>query len=374
MKFGALLMPSHPPERTARAAQLWDLEEIERLDRLGFEEAWIGEHFTAPWEPCPAPDLLIAQALLKTERICLGPLGHLLPYHHPIELAHRVAYLDHMAGGRYQLGVGISALPTDHQLFGVDSVGGRNRRMTFESLDIMTSLWRDGPREFRGEFWSTSKPDYLPGMLGYHLRPFQQPHPPIAIAAMTPGSENHLLAGEKGYIPVSFCVTPDAAVLAGHWATVLRGAAKTARQPSRADWTIVRDVYVAPTDAEALDLAIHGVMGRCWREFLLPLYLRLGLGSLLKLHADMRDEDIDVPYLAKHLWMVGCPDTVKRRIDDLQAGSGGFGRLLIVSYDASEERASWERSLELLMSEVLPACQVKEDMGDIGYELRRTRH
>src|SRR6266852_5758681 len=119
LKLGAFLMPSHPPERSVLEGHLWDLEELQRLDRLGFSEAWIGEHFTAPWEPCPAPDLLIAQALLRTKQIHLGPLGHLLPYHHPVELAHRVAYLDHIAQGRYQLGVGISALPTDHQLFGL---------------------------------------------------------------------------------------------------------------------------------------------------------------------------------------------------------------------------------------------------------------
>jgi hypothetical protein len=74
MKLGALLMPSHPPEREVADGQRWDLEELERLDALGFEEAWIGEHFTAAWEPCPAPDLLIAQALQRTERIHLGPL------------------------------------------------------------------------------------------------------------------------------------------------------------------------------------------------------------------------------------------------------------------------------------------------------------
>jgi alkanesulfonate monooxygenase SsuD/methylene tetrahydromethanopterin reductase-like flavin-dependent oxidoreductase (luciferase family) len=61
MKFGAPLMPSHPPEWAIRDGQLQDLKDIEQLESLGFEEAWIGEHFTAAWEPCPAPDLLIAQ-------------------------------------------------------------------------------------------------------------------------------------------------------------------------------------------------------------------------------------------------------------------------------------------------------------------------
>lgn len=356
MEVGAFLMPSHPPERTVREGQQWDLEEIERLDRLGFAEAWIGEHFTAAWEPCPAPDLLIAQALQRTRRIRLGTLGHLLPYHHPVELAHRAAYLDHMAQGRFALGVGVSALPTDHALFGVDTAGGRNRRMTFESVDIMTRLWTEGAQDFQGEFWSTKAPSSdLPG-LGYHMRPFQQPHMPIAIAGLTPGSENHKLAGAKGYIPVSLSVSPDPAITARHWEAVAAGAASAGRTPDRAEWRIIRDVYVAPTDAEARRLAIDGIMGRCWREFLLPVYLGLGLGPMLKPDLAMPDSSLTLDYLADHLWLVGSPGTVARRINELHDQVGGFGRLLAVSYDASGERAVWERSLHLLMNEVLPAC------------------
>jgi alkanesulfonate monooxygenase SsuD/methylene tetrahydromethanopterin reductase-like flavin-dependent oxidoreductase (luciferase family) len=308
VRFGAFLMPSHPPERGIRDGQHWDLADLERLDALGFEEAWIGEHFTAAWEPCPAPDLLIAQALPRTKQIRLGPLGHLLPYHHPIELAHRVAYLDHMADGRYQLGVGVSALPTDHDLFGLDVRGGTNRRMTFEALEIMTRLWTEGPSKFEGEFWSSAPAQSrLPG-LGYHLAPLQRPHPPIAIAGLTPGSENHRLAGEKGYIPVSLSVSPDASTTAQHWKAVVEGAARAGRTPDRDEWRVIRDVYVAPTDAEARELAMGGIMGRCWREFLLPVYLGLGLGPLLKLDPSMPDEAVDLAYLAEHLWLVGTPD------------------------------------------------------------------
>ena len=357
MRLGAVLMPSHPPERDIREGQAWDLEEIVRLDTLGFDEAWVGEHFTAAWEPCPAPDLLIAQALGSTGRIRLGPLGHLLPYHHPVELAHRVAYLDHMAQGRYQLGVGISALPTDHDLFALDTGGGVNRPMTFEALEVITQLWRDGASDFDGEFWSMRAPRSNLGLgLGYHLRPYQFPRPPIAIAGMTPGSANHKLAGEKGYLPVSFCISPDASVTARHWQAVVEGAARSGRTPDRRDWRLIRDVYVAPTDREARALALGGMMGRCWREFLLPLYLSLGLGPLLKGDPSMPDEDVDLEYVADNLWLVGSPDTVARRIRELREHTGGFGYLLITSYDAVDERQSWERSLQLLIDEVLPAC------------------
>jgi alkanesulfonate monooxygenase SsuD/methylene tetrahydromethanopterin reductase-like flavin-dependent oxidoreductase (luciferase family) len=349
-------MPCHPPERSIREGQHWDLEELERLDGLGFEEAWIGEHFSSSWEPCPAPDLLIAQALLRTRHIKLGPLGHLLPYHNPIELAHRVAYLDHLAEGRYQLGVGVSALPTDHELFGLGESPGLNRRMTFESLELMTSLWTQGPKDVVGEFWTTGRPrTRLPG-LDYHLRPYQRPHPPIAIAGITPGSKNHRLAGERGYIPVSLSISPDARMTAQHWAAVEEGAARSGRRTDRAQWRIIRDVYVARTDEEARALALNGMMGRCWREFLLPVYVALGLGPLLKANPALPDSELTVEYLADQLWLIGSPQTVADKIRVLQDETGGFGYLIMISYDAAGEQAEWERNLALLVNEVLPAC------------------
>ncbi len=357
MKLGAFLMPSHPPERGIGDGQTLDLEELQRLDSFGFEEAWIGEHFTSAWEPCPAPDLLIAQALARTSNIRLGSLGHLLPYHHPVELAHRVAYLDHMARGRYNLGVGISALPTDHQIFGLDTTGGRNRRMTFEALEIMTHLWCEGAHDFHGEFWNVGTTTSASDSLGYHLRPFQRPHPPIAIAALTPGSENHKLAGAKGYLPVSLSISPDPQTTAQHWATVAESASAAGREARRSDWRIIRDVYVAPTDAEARDCAIGGMMGRCWKQFLLPLYLQLGLGPLLKTSPEMSDKDITLDYLCDRLWIVGSPTTVANRLREFDRQVGGFGTLLITSYDAQDELLSWERSLSLLTEQGLPLSQ-----------------
>ena len=73
MEFGYFSMPSHPPERALKDGHEWDLQVIGWLDALGFKECWIGEHHTAPWEPHPAPDLLVAQALLQTQRIRIGP-------------------------------------------------------------------------------------------------------------------------------------------------------------------------------------------------------------------------------------------------------------------------------------------------------------
>src|SRR5260370_30980231 len=113
---------------------------------------------------------------------------------------------------------------------------------------------------------------YTGARLCYHRGREQGPVPPIAIAGLTPGSENHKLAGEKGYPPVSLTVSPDDAVTAQHWDAVVEGAARSRRNPDRSTWRIIRDIYVAPTDEEARALALGGAMGRCCREFLPPLY------------------------------------------------------------------------------------------------------
>ena len=122
MELGYFSMPSHPPECGLKQGHDWDLQMLRWLDELGYQEAWIGEHHTAPWEPHPAPDLLVAQALRETKNIRLGPGGFLLPYHHPAELANRVAMLDHLSDGRLNFGVAASGLPSDWAMFNVDGM------------------------------------------------------------------------------------------------------------------------------------------------------------------------------------------------------------------------------------------------------------
>ena len=153
MRYGLFTMHSHPPERPLYEGFQFDLQTIRWADELGYSEAWIGEHHAAPWEPTPAPDLLVAQALLQTRQIRLGPGGFLLPYHHPAELANRAAMLDHLSQGRLLLGVAASGLPSDWALFNVDGNAGVNREMTRESLEIILKLWTEEEFDYRGKFW-----------------------------------------------------------------------------------------------------------------------------------------------------------------------------------------------------------------------------
>jgi alkanesulfonate monooxygenase SsuD/methylene tetrahydromethanopterin reductase-like flavin-dependent oxidoreductase (luciferase family) len=116
MDFGLFMMPLHPPDRAFADAYDRDIAQIVLADRLGFREAWVGEHLTERWENAPAPDLLIAQALALTKNVKLGTGVTLLALHDPMYLAHRIAMLDHMGRGRFHSGgsVGAASPPISH--------------------------------------------------------------------------------------------------------------------------------------------------------------------------------------------------------------------------------------------------------------------
>ena len=359
-------MPAHPPERGTYEAHNWDLDVLTLADQLGYYEAWIGEHFTAPWEPVPAPDLLIAQALMRTRNIKLGTGGHLLPFHHPVELAHRVAYLDHLAQGRFQFGIAAGGLATDGELFDIDFNAGQNREMTREALEIILYIWRgEAPSEYKGKFWTAKIPDPKENdlTLRLHVAPFQKPHPPIAVAGASPGSETLKIAGEKGFIPMSLGLGP--AYLASHWEAVLEGARRGGRTPPpRSDWRVVRDAWIAETDEEAIRGAREGMLFRAWNEYLHPLSASgdTPLTAGMKHDESVPTEDVTVEYMLEHLWLVGSPSTVAKKIRHLYETSGGFGVLLILSLDHSADRKGWETSMRLLVDEVLP--QVADLTGE----------
>lgn len=353
MKVGVFMMPSHPPERSFYEGHMWDLEHLELCDKLGFDEAWIGEHFTAPWEPNPAPDLLIAQALLRTQRIKLAPGAHLLPYHHPAELAHRVAYLDHMAQGRLMFGVGTSGLPSDWKLFNVDGMAGENRRMTREALDIILKLWTsEEPFEYKGQYWTVNRIDTMLGTLKFHIKPYQKPYPPIGIAGLTPRSDTLKIAGEWGFMPMSVALSNS--YLQTHWQAVEEGAEKAGRTPSRGDWRVSREVYIAETDKEAREKALNGMLCRVYREYLMPLFKSFGMLHLFKHHPEVPDADVTPEYLVDHSWLVGSPRTVVQKLGDMYEETGGFGCLLVLTFDQSENQEGWANSQRMLIEEVMP--------------------
>lgn len=300
----------------------------------------------------PAPDLLIAAAIQRTSQIKLCPGAHLLPFHHPAGLALRLAQLDHMSGGRMLVGFGAGSVPTDFPLFGIDASTGVQRHMMAEALEIVLKLWIEkGPWKYEGEFWTVELAEEYLGFKPF-MTPLQDPHPPIAVAGLSERSSSLKFAGARGYIPMSLLFNPM--YLKGHWEAYEEGAAESGLTVSRGDWRIVRDVFVAESDDEALDITLRGNHWRQWEQSSLPLNRAAGWTKFLKHDPDVSDDAIDGEYLARNLWLVGSPDTVARKLLDVYESVGGFGTLLMEVYDYVDEPQLWQRSMELMAHEVIP--------------------
>ena len=272
MRVGYFTMPLHPPGADPGRTMADDLEQLVFLDQLGYEEAWVGEHITAEWENIPCPDLFIAQALGVTRRMKLGTGVSCLPNHNPLMLAQRIAQLDQMAQGRFLWGVGSGGFPGDLELFELDAKAGEHRTVTRAALDLILDLWNDPkPGIYEAPHWRFRVPEPQEDIaLRLHLRPYQRPHPPIAVAGVTEKSDTLVLAGERGYIPMSINFVP-ARVLKTHWASVEAGARQGGRVADRATWRIARDVFIADTTAEARRQALAGTMARDWTGYFFPL-------------------------------------------------------------------------------------------------------
>jgi alkanesulfonate monooxygenase SsuD/methylene tetrahydromethanopterin reductase-like flavin-dependent oxidoreductase (luciferase family) len=353
MQYGLFMMPMHLPEKPLAQALDEDIDLLIRADMLGYHEAWIGEHFTSAWENIPGPDLLIARLVPHIQHMWLGTGVVLLQFHHPVLVANRLAYLDHLTKGRLYFGFGSGGLPTDSKLFGVP-MDGRARPMTRESVEIILKLWTEEPPfEYHGDYWQVVavSPDPRSG-LGIYVKPYQKPHPPIAVAGTNVESGTLQIAGERGWMPMSSSQMPVEGLIS-HWHSVELGAARTGRSPDRRQWRVARQIHVAETTAEARQDVLQGVMARAHQDYLFQGMKSSGRLSVLKTEARMPDDAVTAEFLLDRNWIAGDPDECARKIRELHEKVGGFGHLLMLVYDW-EPRQKMLSSLELLAKEVMP--------------------
>jgi len=361
LEIGVFLMPAHPPTRSLYDAAQWDLQVIRWAEELGYSEAWIGEHFTAPWEPVPSPDLLIAQALTQTERIRLGAGTFLLANHHPTELALRIAYLDQLSRGRLLVGVAPGGPGNDAATFGYDVASGENRRMYLESLNILLKYWTDRePWEYKGEFWTVRHVADNPTILAaHHLYPYQDPHPPVGMGGTSFRSGSLTYAVEHGLMPMSIMWSKHQ--LASHVLALADGEERATKPVAeiRADWRVTVDVFVADTDEEARRLAVDGPMGEFWNSYQLPVIKNVGFLDIVREDASVTADQIDSGFMADTQWAVGSPDTVADKIAEIIEITGGHGKILTVAHDYTENPEAFRHSMELFAQEVLPRLRAR---------------
>ena len=341
MKFSIFMAPFHRVGENPTLALERDLELIQWLDVLGFDQAYIGEHHSAGWETIASPEVFIATAAERTRNIRLGTGVISLPYHHPLMVANRMVLLDHLTRGRVILGVGPGALASDALMLGIKSE--RQREMMDESLGIIMRLFNEtDPITYRSDWFELNE-------AVLQLRPYQQPHLPVAVASVE-SPAGVTLAGKHGASVLSISVPRDTirkTTLKELWSIAEATAAEHGKEMRREDWGIVVGCHLADSKKQAIEEIREGA-ARVVTEY---------FGETLGNPPPDVPRDQIVDYMVEHnQWIVGTPDDCIAGIERLQEMSGGFGNFMIRAEDWAP-RDKIHRSYELLARYVMPHFQ-----------------
>jgi limonene 1,2-monooxygenase len=338
MRFGIFLAPFHRIGESPNLALQRDLELIEQLDRLGFEEAWIGEHHSAGRELIADPAVFIAAAAQRTTRIKLGTGVISLPYHHPLIVADQMLMLDHLTRGRAMMGVGPGALTSDAYMMGIDPYTQRTRMA--EGLDAVMALLRaEAPVSMQTD-WFTLRDARL------QMASFSDPHLPVAVAAtFTPTGPNN--AGRHGTGLLSVAGV-DHENFKHTWEHVEEAAGKHNQTVDRSEWRVVVPFYLAESREQALADVRQGYARRAY--FGDGPQVLAGASPFGAGHATIDDA------VAAGAAIVGTPEDAIARLEELQEVSGGFGGLLNLAHEwAPSEKMA--HSYELWARYVAPHFQ-----------------
>ena len=262
MKFGIFLGPFHRVGENPTLAIDRDLELVQWLDYLGYDEAWIGEHHSAGWETISSPEIFIGIAADRTRHIKLGTGVISLPYHHPLMVANRMVQLDHMTHGRVMFGVGPGALPGDAYMMGIDPTTQREKMD--EAFGIVLRLFTETePITYKSDWFELNE-----AML--QLRPFTKPYMPIAVASVQ-SPAGVALAGKYGASILTITVPRDPSATGGTnlsflWDIAEESAAEHNQTVNRFDWRLTVPVHLAESREKAFEEARLGA-GRFLREY-----------------------------------------------------------------------------------------------------------
>jgi alkanesulfonate monooxygenase SsuD/methylene tetrahydromethanopterin reductase-like flavin-dependent oxidoreductase (luciferase family) len=271
------------------------LVDLSLADELGFVAAFCAERHFTPVCQCPAPGPWLGAASQRTSRMRLGVLAYTLPIHQPVQLAEEIAMLDHLTGGRLEVGFGLGHRVEELIALGVDP--GRRIDIFQERLTIIEGLWT-------GAAVAVESEHHLIRDAAIHPLPVQQPHPPLWYAGTDPGAV-HWAASRGMSVAIGFRPARDLVQTAGAF-----HAGREAFRAERGDTAaggrlaLMRHAYVADSDERALTEMTHDL-------------LRLGAhgqgeGSRADRHAQARE--LARRHIDDELYLAGGPETVAAMI------------------------------------------------------------
>ena len=342
LDFGIFMAPFHKAGDNPTLALRRDIDLIQRLDELGYDEVWAGEHHSGGWETSASPEVFLAAVGERTERIRLGTGVVSLPYHHPFHVADRIVQLDHLTRGRAMLGVGPGALPGDAFMLNIEPTTQRPRMD--EALGVIIQLLTsEEPVSYECDWFKLRE-----GRL--QLKPYQRPMMPIAVAStLSPAGMQTAGKHGAGVLSVASYSEQGLTSLQTQWSFAEEAAAKAGKAaPDRKNWRIVMPFHLAETREQAIADIEEGIMA--WNNDYFVGTLGAPNSRPVFSGRDAAERLIDFGGI------IGTPDQAVESIRKLQEVSGGFGCLLGLAHEWAD-REKTLRSYELMARYVMPQVQ-----------------
>ena len=357
MRLGFFTMPLHPPRRPPAVTLQEDREAVILADRLGFYDAFVGEHLTEPSENVTSSFIFLATLVHHTRTIKLATGTSNLSQSHPVLIAAHAAMFDHLARGRFIFGVSPGALPSDAEALGL-LTEDRNRLFA-EAIDVILAIWeRDAPYDIdlpgnRFKVTTATTQNAAIGRGGMY-KPYQRPRPEIVGTVVAPGSRGVIAMGERDFHPLSanFLLSKW---LASHWQNYCEGKRKAGETANPDDWRIARTIFVADDDKVARRYGRDDAMSpyRYYWRMLLYKNLKAGRQIVFKVDPSQSDSELTEDYLLDNLVIYGTPDKVADEILKLREEAGDFGEIVYAGMDWVDPALA-KRSMELMATEVMP--------------------
>ncbi len=360
MRLGYFAMPMHPASRGWGETLREDQDAVILADELGYHDAFIGEHLTDRQESITNSMLFLATLIPQTRQIRLGTGTTNLSHLHPVLVAAHAAMFDHLAGGRFILGVSPGALPSDAEVLGI--LAEDRNKMFADAIDIITRVWsEDAPYDIDlpGNRYkvSTATTVNLEAGIGAVPKPLQQPRPEIVGTVVAPFSKGVVAMGAKDFHPMSAnFLLPQ--WVATHWPNYVQGKESVGALADPADWRVARTVFVADDEATAQRYGKDDPQSpyRFYYDKMLAKMRALGRLELFKTHRDQPDDEITLEHVLDKLVLTGTAHSVAEQVLALTEETGQFGELVYAGMDWVDADLG-RRSMELMATDVMPEVE-----------------
>ncbi|WP_417586690.1 LLM class flavin-dependent oxidoreductase [Pararhodobacter oceanensis] len=371
MKLSFFTMPIHPLGKPLSKSLAEDREAFILADKLGYAEAYCGEHTTDQAEIITSSVAFLSSLAYETKNIRLGTGTVNLPNSHPARIAAEVAMLDHMLEGRLNFGISPGGLLSDAEVFG--TIDEDRNAMFVECINMVLDIWSgSAPYNLKGDYWNLSTARTMMPEIGQGeiIKPYQDPHPPIVGTAVAPFSKGVSAMAERGWQPISAnFLMPN--WVATHWPKYVEGCTKAGATAKYSDWRVARNICVAEDLETARSYARDP--GSPYVLYYTQLLKKMRAGGRLNLFKEdqsMSDDDVTLDYVLDKLVTYGDPSSVADQILELREVTGPFKHLVYAGHDWTDYELG-RKGMILMAEKVMPILSeaTKGEPNSVAAEL-----